>query len=236
MPKFGYSRVSTKDQETSTQREILERAGVPSDNIVEEIESSGKMRVKLEQLLEELQSGDELHVVRIDRLGRDLIEACTIAQRLFDRGITFIADGTKYDPTDPSSKATFHMLATFAELERSTNRQRTTQTLASKRARGEHIGRPRSTNDKQNELIVKARADGFTYGEIQAATGVARSTAHRVVKLAEAEQQFADDPALRRDVRQRVSEIKRERAKASKKLSTAFASAASKAETAPASA
>tara|TARA_R110002033_G_C3883111_1_gene238163 strand:+ start:1417 stop:1698 length:282 start_codon:yes stop_codon:yes gene_type:complete len=81
MSLIGYARVSTEDQTPLPQSEALQSAGCAE--IFEEHASGGnRARPVLARVLERVQSGDTLVVVRIDRLARSLSHLLEVIERL----------------------------------------------------------------------------------------------------------------------------------------------------------
>lgn len=75
MKRYGYVRVSTKDQNAARQVEALLRLGIEQKNIFMD-KQSGKdfNRREYKRLVRRLKSEDELYIKSIDRLGRDYDE------------------------------------------------------------------------------------------------------------------------------------------------------------------
>ena len=73
--KYGYARVSTKDQNTDRQLEALIESGVDEQKIfVDKATGSNFDRVAYKEMIETLKRNDEIFVRSIDRLGRDYDE------------------------------------------------------------------------------------------------------------------------------------------------------------------
>ena len=72
MKKYGYVRVSTKDQNTDRQLIALKEYGIPERNIFTD-KQSGKdfNRHNYKRLVKMLRKGDVLVVKSLDRLGRN---------------------------------------------------------------------------------------------------------------------------------------------------------------------
>src|SRR5215207_8284827 len=69
--RFGYSRVSTSDQDWSLQLEALTKAGVDDRDIFREKASGAKRgRTELRRMLDLLRPGDQATVYRLDLLAR----------------------------------------------------------------------------------------------------------------------------------------------------------------------
>ena len=67
---IGYARVSTSDQDLTSQIDVLKKHGCGKDHIfVDKASGARAKRPGLDACLEELQQGDVLLVLRLDRLG-----------------------------------------------------------------------------------------------------------------------------------------------------------------------
>ena len=88
---IGYARVSTRGQVSGTS--LDEQAATLKSNGCEEVVTeqgtgaSLEARPRLEELLENLQSGDTLMVCKLDRLARSVEEGIQIVRRLFQKGV-----------------------------------------------------------------------------------------------------------------------------------------------------
>lgn len=83
--KYGYARVSTVGQSLDEQIEQLKKLGIDKKNIYAE-KITGVMksddRKEFSKLLNKLSEGDELVVMKLDRLGRSTIDILTTIQNL----------------------------------------------------------------------------------------------------------------------------------------------------------
>ncbi len=141
MPLIGYARVSTEDQPPLPQSEALQTAGCVE--IFEEHASGGnRARPVLARVLERVQSGDTLVVVRIDRLARSLSHLLEVIERLKAKGAFFRSLQDPIDTASPQGKFTLQVLGAAAEFERALIRERTKAGLASARAKGRVGGNP----------------------------------------------------------------------------------------------
>lgn len=163
--KYGYARVSTADQKHDLQTDALEAAGCTE--IVQEVMSGAKALVLRDTLLSRLVEGDELVVWRLDRLGRSTLDVLEQLQDLQMRGIRFKTLEGDFDTNTPMGRAMLTIMASLAELERETLRERVRSGLEAARRRGTELGRRRSLNAAQREQIVSWREAGQSWRQIQ---------------------------------------------------------------------
>ena len=97
----GYARVSTGEQTLESQLRALRGAGCAT--VAEETASGGDpARLVLAALLDRLNAGDTLVVVRLDRLGRSLLlHLLETISALNERGVHFRSLGDPIDTASP---------------------------------------------------------------------------------------------------------------------------------------
>jgi len=119
--KYGYCRVSTVGQDLKEQEDALVALGVPKANIFKE-KISGVIRAddrpQFGKLLKKIQAGDELVVMKLDRLGRSTLDILTVIQNLRGQGIAITIEGVGTIRDDMMGSLTMNLLASFAEFER----------------------------------------------------------------------------------------------------------------------
>ncbi len=157
----GYSRVSTKDQRLDLQHDALANAGcevIYSDHI----SGTKTERPELTRLLEELEAGDSVVVWRLDRLGRSLPHLIELVAEFGERGVNFTSLSEAIDTSNAGGELIFHMLGALAQFERSLISERTKAGLASAKARGGLLGRPKRLSLQQvahaKDLVAQGQA------------------------------------------------------------------------------
>ncbi|MDP9821040.1 recombinase family protein [Nocardioides massiliensis] len=216
--KYGYLRVSTGEQSLDQQESQLRRLGVEVF-VREKVSGRRKPRPQLEAMLGELRTGDELHITKLDRLGRDITELHGLARTLEDKGVALVIGGQRHDPHDPTGKLFFGMLALFAEFEADLVAARTRERLAELRAQGKATGKPRVLSDRQASALLNAHEAGESIAALTHRLGVSRSTVRRTLDRERVRRALRDSPGLRRQVR----ELEAEREKALRDLDKAMA-------------
>jgi len=132
-----YARVSTADQDASTQekqcRDYCERLGyevirVYTDNGVSGIKAS---RPAFNELLADmrLMRFGCVVVTRLDRMGRSLQHLLSLIDEFTGKGVHFIAVTQNIDTTSASGKLQLQILGSFAEYERNIISERTRESL-----------------------------------------------------------------------------------------------------------
>ncbi len=179
--RYGYARVSTKEQDLSVQIEALKAYGVSEDCIRSEKVSgtSTRGRDELNTLLTFLREGDELVITRIDRLARSMMDLQQIAATLKAKGVSLKATEQAVDTSSSAGKAFFDMLGVFAEFETNLRRERQMEGIARAKAEGKYRGRKRSIDA---EKVKQLRDEGMGATEIAKVLGIGRASVYRVLE------------------------------------------------------
>lgn len=92
--RIAYYRVSTRDQSVEAQRHAM--GGGFDKEFTDEGVSGGVMaadRPGFAKLLDQVRSGDAVHVYAVDRLGRDALDVQATVRRLVDAGVVVDVKG-----------------------------------------------------------------------------------------------------------------------------------------------
>ena len=184
MPRYGYARVSTIDQDLTLQREALTRAGCVAIREEKVSGTSRQGRAELDVLLSFLREGDELVVTRVDRLARSVGDLQDIVRELRARGVALVATEQPIDTSTTTGKAFLDMLGVFAEFETSLKRERQMEGIAKAKAKGVYKGRKPSVDPAR---VHELHAKGMHTVAISRDLNVSRSTVWRVLKRANLE-------------------------------------------------
>lgn len=158
---IGYIRVSTDKQNLENQKhKILSYAHDSKLTIDEfvEIEISSKQEAKkrkIDQLFEKLKKDDTLICTELSRLGRNMLEILNLIERFNIAGIKLIFVNQPELSTTQNNALSSLLLAIygyFAQTEREIISERTKQGLASAKAQGKQLGRPKGAKAKVRVL------------------------------------------------------------------------------------
>lgn len=179
MATIGYARVSTRDQSTEAQVDVLTAAGC--DRIFHE-HASGVLaqRPELDAALGYIREGDVLVVTKLDRLGRSVKNLSQLATELQDRGVGLRVVTQGIDTTSIGGRLFFNILAAIAEFEHDLIVERTQEGLAAARARGRKGGAKfKMTPAKARQARHMYDSKEYTLQQIAETLGVGRSTIYR---------------------------------------------------------
>jgi len=180
MDYIGYARVSTADQNTDSQCDMLQKAGCAK--IFVDIETGGKfMGTQLQCALDYLRAGDTLVVVDIDRLRRNAFGFLSFMNQINKLGVEFKSLNQSHIDTNTAyGKFMVTVLASIAELQLKKISEDTKRGLKAARERGRFGGRPTVFTEETLELAKILRFQrNMTYREIGQYMGIARQTVHK---------------------------------------------------------
>ncbi|WP_257286515.1 recombinase family protein [Endozoicomonas sp. SESOKO1] len=183
---FAYCRVSTTEQTTANQILAINNAGfnVEPHRVVTETISGSTMamqRANFKKLVEDrMEAGDTLLVLKLDRLGRDMIDVLSILELLASKEIAVISlDLGNINLNSPAGKLQVQVMAAVAEFERNRIRERTKEGLERAKAEGKALGRP-SLDQELQDKVVELRASGLSISETGKALNISVSSVKRL--------------------------------------------------------
>jgi DNA invertase Pin-like site-specific DNA recombinase len=143
--------------------------------------SVSEQRPGLAALLDYAREGDAIVVVGIDRLGRNAAEVMTTIRELGERGIVLRSLREGIDTSNATGRMIAGVLASLAELELGLGRERRAAAREARRARGQHIGRPKVLDKSKVGLAQRMHGSGESASTIASMLGVSRATVYRVL-------------------------------------------------------
>ncbi len=178
---YGYARVSTVAQcrngnSLEEQTEALMAYGC--DKIITEA-YTGKTteHPQLNELLQLLCAGDTLVVTKLDRFARTVIEGVLTVRMLFERGVKVHILNIGLIENTLTGNLILTVFLAFAEFERGMIIERTQAGKALARTQaGYHEGRPRKYTPAQINHALELLSSGSSYRQVEAMTGISKST------------------------------------------------------------
>ena len=191
--RYGYVRVSTREQNEDRQLIALQDSEVKSGNIFMD-KQSGKdfNRENYQKMLKKLKPGDVLLIKSIDRLGRNYNEIITQWREItkIKKVDIIVLDMPLLDTTRNKdlfgtfiSDLVLQILSFVAENERKNIRQRQAEGIAAAKARGVKFGRPKKYYVEQyEEVLQRVRKGELKRKEALGIMKVSNTTYGRLMK------------------------------------------------------
>ncbi|MDB1035403.1 recombinase family protein [Phocaeicola vulgatus] len=171
--KVGYARVSTREQNLSSQIDALNNAGcirIFTDKI------SGKefKREGLTACLDYLRADDTLVIYRLDRLGRSVKEMLDLCAKLEQRRIKLVSLQDNLDTSTAVGRFTMQILASLAEYNRNLILEGCKAGIEAAQKRGVKFGRKTGSTTKKpkKEAVITMYKAGTSIKDIMSITGI----------------------------------------------------------------
>ena len=184
-----YARVSTRNgQHPEMQLEELRaycgrrQWQIAGEYVDQGISGAKEQRPALDRLLADCRKRlvDAVVVYRYDRFARSLRQLVNALEEFRVLGVDFISLHEGVDTSTPNGRLVFGIFASIAEFERELIRDRVRSGLASARAKGKRLGRPKTTVDTSR--IGLLRAQGQSWARIGEELGVGEGTVRRAAQ------------------------------------------------------
>src|SRR3954452_3767226 len=196
MKTIAYLRISTGSQDLANQKlavlDYARQKRFAIDRFIEAQASSrkGRDQRRIDELLGTLAVGDRLVVSELSRLGRSLSQVIQIVDDLVKRKVRFIAikEAIRFEgKQDMPTKVMVALFGLFAEVERDLISQRTKEGLATARAQGRLLGRPKgalgkSKLDGKEEEVRMLLEKTVSKASIAKIVGVSRTALHHFIR------------------------------------------------------
>lgn len=186
--RFGYVRVSTRDQNPDRQVAEMEARGYRV--YVDYASGKSTDRPELKKLMLLLREGDQLFVHSLDRLARNLSDLLKIVEDLTQRGVTVTFEKEKLEfaggeSASPAAKLMLSVVGAFSEFERAMIRARQREGIELAKARGVYRGRPRSVSKEKIDEVRSLVEKGVPLTKAARAAGISRTSAYRYLAKVE---------------------------------------------------
>ncbi|WP_414979040.1 recombinase family protein [Bacillus sp. (in: firmicutes)] len=199
--KFGYVRVSSKDQNEERQIENMKYLGIEDRDIFIDKQSGKNMKRENYQMLKRLaRTGDTIVFDSLIRLGRSMNDVLE-EFRYFEQqrinlqfikepfiNVNYNGESTNDVIQQAVQKATLTILSAFAEKERNDIKQRQVEGIALAKKKGKHLGRPPvQITDQFMEAYREWQSGKITAVGAMRKYDIKRSSFYKLVKECEAQ-------------------------------------------------
>ena len=179
MTRIGYARVSSTDQDHASQVTRLKAAGC---DVIRAEKVSGKTREgrdELAAIMDFIRPGDELVIVKLDRLGRSTRDVLNLVHELEAKGAALTVLEPAFSTKDPTGSILVTVLGMVAEMERKFIRERQQSGIEAAKGRGVYRGR-RATAPV--DRVREMHEAGARPSDISRETGLSRMHVYRLTR------------------------------------------------------
>ena len=185
MTRYGYARVSTKDQKLDRQIEALVNAGIAYERIYKDKETGAREgdRAQQKKVFKKMKRGDEVVVESWERLSRSTRQLLNYDLMFRNLGVKLTSLKQPVDLDTTFGRFVLGTHACTAELERDLIKQRQAEGIAIKRSHGGNVGgRPRIADVKADAAAKLYLARETPIPDICSAMGISKSTLYRILR------------------------------------------------------
>ena len=193
MKTWGYARCSTSESKQDIERQIRELKNAGAEEVIFEYEhGDAAIKQNLQMLLNSVASQDTIITTEVSRLSRSTRQLCEIIEVIKQKQLRLIILGSitidcRSGQIDPMTMAFVQMSGVFAELELSIIRNRVKSGMQNAKAKGQHIGRRRTTKDDIPPIFYKHYpsyiSGQMNVSELARICGISRPTAYKYINL-----------------------------------------------------
>ena len=187
--KVGYVRVSTGEQNTARQDELMKRLEVEKV-YTDKVSGKSAERPELRKMLDFVREGDTLVVESISRFARNTRDLLDLTSALKAKGVQFVSLKESIDTSTPTGKFMLAVFGALAELERENILERQAEGIAIAKAEGRMTGRPKKAVDTFVSAYNDVKSGKLSAAKAARQIGVSRSTWYRKVR------EYEEDPFI----------------------------------------
>ena len=178
--KIGYVRVSTKEQNTARQEELMKLLEV--DRVyIDKMSGKDMERPFLQEMMNFVREGDSVVVESISRFARNTKDLLELTEQLSNKHVQFISQKENIDTNTPAGKFMLTIFGAVAELEREYIRQRQREGIEIAKQQKKYKGRPAKQLDTFDEIYQQWKSGNITATFASEQLNVSRSTFYRKV-------------------------------------------------------
>ncbi|AUW46052.1 recombinase family protein [Rhizobium leguminosarum] len=179
MARIGYARVSTTDEDLDIQNERLKAAGCEIIRSETGSGASRKGRSELETIMQFLHAGDELVVLRLDRLGRSTRDVLNLVHELDEKGASLRILEPEVTTAGSMGRMVITILGMVADMELKFIKDRQRAGIDAAKADGIYTGRKKNVDDAE---IRRRIAAGATKAAVARDLNISRMTVYRALE------------------------------------------------------
>ena len=179
--KIGYIRVSTQEQNTIRQEELMISLGV-EQIYIERMSGKNTNRPELQNMMDFVRKGDTVVVESISRFARNTRDLLDLVEKLAEKGVEFVSQKEAIDTSTPTGKFMLTVFGAVAELEREYILQRQREGIDIAKANDVYKGRKPIEPPGFSQVVVRWRRGEITATAAMKQLGMSKATFYRRIK------------------------------------------------------
>lgn len=176
----GYVRISTKEQNTARQDELMKKLGVEKV-YTDKVSGKNMERPELARMMDFVREGDCIVVESISRFARNVKDLLDLVEILEKNQVQFVSQKEAIDTSTITGKFMLTIFGAVAELEREYIRERQREGINIAMVEGRFNGRPKKVLDSFEEVYSDWKNKKITASGASRLLKIARSTFYRRV-------------------------------------------------------
>jgi DNA invertase Pin-like site-specific DNA recombinase len=180
---IGVARTSTLEQVAGLEAQVRQLEEYGCERVYQEQVSSVGERVKLEEALSSLRTGDKLVVTKLDRLARSVQHLGQTIERINSAGaslVTLDMGGTAVDTSNPTGKLILNVMSSVAQFECEMMLERQREGIAKAKAEGKYKGR-KPTARAKTDMVKLALDQGVSKAQICRDLDISKTSLYRII-------------------------------------------------------
>ena len=185
--KVGYVRISTAEQNTARQEEIMKQLGVEKV-FIDKISGKDTNRPGLNQMMAYVREGDCIVVESISRFARNVNDLLDLIETLSKKQVDFVSQKEAINTKEPAGRFMLTVFGAVSELERDYIKIRQREGIDIAIAEGRFTGRPKKAVETFYDVYTQWKEGKITATRASKLLEISRSTFYRKVKENESEE------------------------------------------------
>ena len=181
--KIGYIRVSTQEQNTIRQEELMTALSV-EQVYIDRMSGKNTNRPELQNMMDFVRHGDTVVVESISRFARNTRDLLDLVEQLTAKGVEFVSQKEAIDTSTPTGKFMLTVFGAVAELEREYILQRQREGIDIAKSNGVYKGRKPIKPPAFDQVVSRWRRGEITAAAAMKQLGMSKATFYRKIKQA----------------------------------------------------
>lgn len=177
---IGYMRPLQDDLDCNVQQHTLTK--IHCEMMISEEHSSAKRRIKLIELIDNLNHGDKIVVAKLFVLADSTRHLVELLDDIEAKGAYLYSVKEDIDTSRTSGYPFNEIVKHLVEFQGDVISERTKQGLSKAKEKGIVTGRPRKPDENVQRAIIMYESKKYSLAEIRKETGISKSTLYRYLE------------------------------------------------------